>query len=313
MATPAPSTVDAVNMAVQPAASGAMPIGGQSGIYSPGPQAQTSLRGTKPGYYIPFNQYTPYQVSPINNMGDLLSNRHQMLSQLIPTSVNVRNLELSQLLARMNQPFGQVYGGQYAEQAANQFSQGQGQLASDAARRGMLQSGAYQAGSRANQAGLLSGEASAALQGQQAQDQRYLAQLSQLFNIPEQDINFNSALRGGTYAAGGLFAPQNFGWPQVAGGIAQFVRSAASEGAGGAAGGGAGASFAGSGGMSSFGDSLGSMGYGGGMSGIGGGSLGEGTFGGGMSFPGGTGGGGGGMFGSASPYIQSALTYTGGY
>ena len=215
------------------------------GPYRPGAQPQSAARGGTPAYYLPPNQLYPLQIRPINNNSDWVTNQKEMYKQLIPTSINLRNYSLQNLLQQQQLPMEQLFAAQGTGAVAGATSQAQDQLRASMAGRGMSSSGAMQEGQLTNEMAYLKGVGAAGLQSRAQEDERQRQLLQQLLSVPEADLRFYQAIRSGAIPAGNLFAPQLYGWGQAAQGITELVKSVATSGAGG--GGGAGMAMGASG------------------------------------------------------------------
>lgn len=210
---------------------GYAPANPQQGYYNAGPQAVLG------GGYIGANQLTPQQNGPLlaGQQGQQLKN---IWKQVEPTAVNLRNQNLTNIIQAMNVPMEQLYAAQGTGQAAQGRVQGMDQLRTAMAQRGMLGQGAMAEGNLGVQGNYLQnvGNANVAAQGQEQQRQQAL--LSQMMNIPQSDLAFYNAIRGGASSMGQLFQNQDAQfWGQAAKGLGTAARSAISAGAGAGAGG----------------------------------------------------------------------------
>lgn len=218
----------------------AFPEQAQGNPYAPGPQPQSTARGGTPAYYLPPEQLYPYQVRPINSTNDLSTVQKEIYKQLIPTSINLRNYQLQQLLQQQQLPMEQLFAAQGTGQIAEARGQGLDQIRTGMAARGLTDSGIESENNLNTEMAYLKGVGAANLQARGQEDERQRQLLQQLLSVPEADLRFYQAIRQGTIPAGNLFAPQLYGWGQAAQGMAELVKSVATMGAGGGGAGGAG-------------------------------------------------------------------------
>lgn len=288
-------------------------------MFQPQQQPASTPRGGQIPYYIPPNQYTPFPAKDPTNPANDATNMKAIYKSLIPTSVNVRNLGLQQVLQQLGTPEQSLYLSQGMDSAAQNYGQTGGQLASLLASRGLTGSGPANAANETNSAGYLQNVAGAQFGAQQQGDSRTNNLLNQLMGISQSDTNFYQAIRSGSLPAGAAAGPPNYGFPQLAQGLATLVKTIASYGAGAAAGGGG---AGGTGGMGAdYGTTAGAAGdYG--MSSAGSAISGAGDYGisygglnGGISNAGGGGGWQGALQGYASGGLGGGLAgyYGGGY
>ena len=77
------------------------------GQYNPYPQPFAHAGRGRAQFWNESNQYTPQPFGPLTGPGalPLKGQIKQLWQQVIPTSINVRNQELSNLMQSMNTPF----------------------------------------------------------------------------------------------------------------------------------------------------------------------------------------------------------------
>jgi hypothetical protein len=217
------------------------------------PKAQPVLGGGKPAYYLDPSQLYPLVRNPGTTPRQLRESEVQAGQELIPTSVNVRNLALQRLLQQYQLPMEQIYTGQLAGAVSRQRAGQLDQLRTMMTRRGLFNSGAADEANLGVEMGYLQGMGQAGLGGQQQDEARRRVLMSQIMAMPENDIRFYQAIRTGTIPAGVVQDQHAQDWQQAMHGVGTAVRSLATMAAGGVAGG----TFNAAGGQGTFGSDVG--------------------------------------------------------
>lgn len=212
--------------------------------------------GHKPQYYVPPEQLYPIVRNPSRNPDEFYKAEVQAGQELIPTSVNIRNLALQRLLQQYQTPMEQMYLAQLSNPVAAGRAGQMDQWRNAMAQRGLTNSGVNAEGQRGIEMGYVEGQANAAMQAQQMEQNRRMALLGQIQGIPAQDMAFYQAIREGTVPASQPQDQHAQDWYQAMHGAGTAVRSIAMA----AAGGGGGGSFGSAGGSGTFGSGLSSTG-----------------------------------------------------
>jgi hypothetical protein len=216
------------------------------------PKAQPVLGGGKPAYYLDPGQLYPLVRNPGTTPRQLREAEVQAGQELIPTSVNVRNLALQRLLQQYQLPMEQLYTGQLAGAVGRQRVGQLDQLRTMMAQRGLSNSGVADESNLGVEMNYLQGMGQAGLAGQQQDEMRRRGLMAQILAMPENDIRFYQAIRTGTIPAGQVQDQHAQDWYQAMHGAGTAVRSLATLAAGGAGGG----SFNAAGGQGTFGSQL---------------------------------------------------------
>ena len=188
--------------------------------YSPGPQPIQNTNFGTPVYYTDPSQISPIQHYPYPPTGITSRTGIQnatgravtdFANQLIPTSQNVRNQNLSELLNRMNTPMESLFASQGSDQLAQQYGGASGSLMSNLASRGLIGSGAQASGLRGLKMNFLSGMASNQIGARNEENKRQLGLSQQLFNTVNSDLDYYRYINAGRDTALGRAAPVNIG------------------------------------------------------------------------------------------------------
>jgi len=221
-------------------------------------QPQITPTGGFPGYYNEADSYIPKQISPVRNWKEWNKNVKENWKQVIPTSINVRNRQLQELISQYKTPLQSLITGGLQDAAVGQRANSLESLAGNTAGRGLYSSGLQDLGTRSVELDYLTNTAKAGQAGQQKEQMRRTDLLKQILNVPAQDLDFYSAIRGGTGQASSQFSDNSQNYEQLFNGVGSLIKSLATYGMGGGAGvaadmaGGAGGFSAGAGGGSSM-------------------------------------------------------------
>lgn len=163
----------------------------------------TNEGGKPPPYYTNPEQYTPVDYGfPTGKGGDNFNLRN-FYEQLIPTSKNVRNRSLQNILQRSQMPLEQVYAGQEADKASQGRAQNIQDLESNAASRGMVNSGPLERAMRGNEVNYIGNLAQAQSAGRDQEVKRQSELAGQLMALVKGDLDFYKYLNAGRNVAVG--------------------------------------------------------------------------------------------------------------
>lgn len=199
------------------------------------------------GSFFPAEQLYPLQTRDLKTQGDFEKEVLDQFNQLVPTSENLRNYNLSQILSEYDRPMEQLYAAQLNAPVAAGRRGNLDALRATMAARGLTDSGIADEGRLGIESAYLQGVGAAGQQARQQENQRRNMLLREILNVPADDIRFYEAIRSGAVPMGSLWNIDTQNWGQMAYGLGTMVRSLASMGAGAAAGGG---SLGGGGGIS---------------------------------------------------------------
>lgn len=186
-----------------------------------------------PKYFLPPEQLYPLQTGPITDYKSFLEQQAQQIGQLIPSSTNVRNYNLQNLMKSYNLPMEQLFAQQAMGPVVQNRAQTMDQLRAAMAERGMSNSGVANEGRLSIEEQYLKGVGAAQMNARATEDARRNNMLQQLLQIPADDIRFYEAIRSGTIPASNLYDYHAADWGQAAYGFGTAIRSAASAAAGG--------------------------------------------------------------------------------
>lgn len=215
------------------------------------PKEQPVVGGGRPQYFVDPQQLYPIARNPSRNPGEFYQAEVQAGQELIPTSVNIRNLALQRLLQQYQTPMEQMYLSQLTNPITAQRTSNMDQLRNVMTQRGLLNSGATDEAKLGIEMQYLQGRAGAGMQAQQEEQNRRMALLGQIQGIPSQDMAFYQAIREGTIPASQPQDQHVQDWYTATKGYGTGVRSILSWGMGGGA-----TTFAGAGGQGTFGSGL---------------------------------------------------------
>jgi hypothetical protein len=193
--------------------------------YRPPDQAFTEALGYGSPYYtIASDQYDPVQHLPT----DLFSTPHDPIgltaynqqkyratsdiyNQLIPSSQNLRNRTLKDIIQQQQMPMEQLYASQQMGENVSQNAQRQDQIRATMAGRGLGQSGIMDEGTLANQSQYLKDYQKAQLNAKNQEVARQGGLAAGMTDIVNKDLDFYRLINAGLNEARGLISPANLG------------------------------------------------------------------------------------------------------
>lgn len=149
-------------------------------------------------------QLSPVQMFPASNM---VAGVENFFEQLRPTSSNVRNRGVMNILQSMNTPMEQLYASQLAEPLVQGRSSSLDQLRSQMTQRGMYNSGIADEARLGVETDYLKGMGQVAGQARSKEIERQAGLANQLLGVAENDIAYYRYLTAGRNAILGQTQP----------------------------------------------------------------------------------------------------------